>query len=129
MKTIAQQLKIKDFPFTIKDKNGKEIYHEDSDGFWWRCERDANGNEIYFECSDGSWQKWEYDANGNQIYCRNSTGFWWKKEHDANGKEIYYENSDGVIRDNRPKQVELTLEQIADKLGINVSQLKIKPTP
>ena len=45
---------------------------------------------------------------------------------DANGKKIYGENSDGVIRDNRLKQVELTLEQIAAKLGINVSQLRIK---
>jgi len=28
--------------------------------------------------------------------------------------------------DNRPKQVELTLQQIADKIGINVTQLRIK---
>ena len=82
--TIAQQLKIKDFPFTIKDKNGSQIYYENSNGFW---------------------QKWEFDANGN---------------------EIYLENSNGVITDNRPKQVELTLEQIADKFGINVGQLRIK---
>ena len=84
MKTIAQQLKIKDFSFIIKNKDGNEIYCEDSDGYWW------------------------------------------KSEFDANGKEIYYEDSDRIIRDNRPKQVELTLEQIAAKLGINVSQLRIK---
>jgi len=40
--------------------------------------------------------------------------------------EIYLENSNGVITDNRPKQVELTLEQIADKLGISIEQLRIK---
>jgi len=124
--TIAQQLKIKDFPFTIKDKNGKEIYHEDSDGSWRKWERDANGKEIYCEHSHCIWWKSERDANGIQIYCEYSTGFWWKWEIDANGKEIYYEDSKGVIRDNRPKQVELTLEHIADKLGINVGQLKIK---
>jgi len=28
--TIAKQLKIKDFPFEIKDKNGNQIYLEDS---------------------------------------------------------------------------------------------------
>jgi len=28
--------------------------------------------------------------------------------------------------DNRPKQVELTLQQIADKMGIKVEQLRIK---
>ena len=82
--TIAQQLKIKDFPFIIKDKNGNEIYYEDY------------------------------------------TGYWRKREHDANGNVIYYENSGGYIEDNRPKQVELTIEQIAAKLGINVGQLKIK---
>ena len=126
MKTIAQQLNVTAFPFRIKDKDGKEIYYEDSDGFWWKRERDANGNQIYFEDSDGFWCKRESDANGKVIYYENSTGFWQEYERDANGKEIYYEDSDGVIRDNRPKPVELTLEQIADKFGINVSQLRIK---
>ena len=32
MKTIAQQLNIKDFPFRIKDNNGNETYYENSDG-------------------------------------------------------------------------------------------------
>ena len=32
MKTIAQQLNVKDFPFEIKDKNGKQIYIEYSTG-------------------------------------------------------------------------------------------------
>jgi len=39
---------------------------------------------------------------------------------------IYYEDSKGKIIDNRPKKVELTLDEIAAKFGINVSQLKIK---
>ena len=80
--TIAQQLKVTKFPFIIRDKDGKEIYREDSTG-WWR--------------------KNEYDANGNIIYYETSTGYWCKYEYDANGKEIYFENSDGKIIDNRPK--------------------------
>ncbi len=80
--TIAQQLKIKDFPFKIKDKNGKVIYLE------------------------------------------NSNGYWYKLEYDTNGKVIYWEDSH--ITDNRPKKVELTLDEIAAKLGINVNKLKIK---
>tara|TARA_E500000305_G_C3830164_1_gene146960 strand:- start:189 stop:308 length:120 start_codon:yes stop_codon:yes gene_type:complete len=32
MKTIAQQLNVKGFPFKIRDKNGNEIYCETSDG-------------------------------------------------------------------------------------------------
>jgi hypothetical protein len=45
-KTIAQQLNIKDFPFVIKDKSGNQIYFEDSDGYWDKCEYDSEGNEY-----------------------------------------------------------------------------------
>ena len=82
MKTIAQQLNIKEFPFEINDKNG---------------------NEIYFENSTGYWYKYEYDSNGNKTYFENSNGGWYKYEYDSNGKEIYFENSNGVIRNNKPK--------------------------
>ena len=105
--TIAQQLKIKDFPFIIKDKNGNEIYWEDSEGYWSKREYDINGNRIYCEYSDGFWFKSEYDAHGKEIYYEDSYGYWSKREYDANGKEIYWENSDGFIIDNRPKQKEL----------------------
>ena len=30
--TIAQQLKVKDFPFIIEDSKGNQIYYENSDG-------------------------------------------------------------------------------------------------
>ena len=43
MNTIAQQLNIKEFPFRIKDKNGKQIYYEDSDG------GGVNGNTVLME--------------------------------------------------------------------------------
>ncbi len=49
MKTIAQQLNIKDFPFVIKDKQGNEIYYEDSKGNWYKQEFNEQGNEIYYE--------------------------------------------------------------------------------
>ena len=80
--TIAQQLKIKEFPLIIKDSNGKEIYYENYNGYW---------------------NKREYDSNGKEIYYENSNGYWIKYEYDSNGKEIYYENSNGEIHDNRPK--------------------------
>ena len=80
MKTIAQQLNVKDFPLIIKDKNGKEIYHEDSEGWW--CRR-------------------EYNKKSNEIYHETSTGYWCKREYDKNGNEKYYENSAGLIIDNR----------------------------
>ena len=53
MKTIAQQLNVKEFPFEIKDKNGNEIYFENSHGYWIKSEYDSNGNQIYYESSDG----------------------------------------------------------------------------
>lgn len=83
MKTIAQQLGIKDFSFRIKDKNGNIIYCEDSNCHWYKKEYDKNGNIIYREHSDGWWYKKEFDKNNNCIYC---------------------EYSDGTIEDNRPKE-------------------------
>ena len=94
MTTIAQQLNIKDFPFRINDKNGKEIYCENSYGHWCKSEYDSNGNEIYFE---------------------DSKGFWCKREYDSNGNEIYYESSNGEIRDNRPKGCEGKVVEIDGK--------------
>ncbi len=104
-KTIAQQLNIKDFPFEIKDKNGNQIYLEDSRNHWSRRERDSNGNKIYFENSFGYWSNREYDSNGNKIRYENSFGFWAKREYDSDNNEIRYENSKGVIIDNRAKEI------------------------
>jgi hypothetical protein len=53
MKTIAEQLNIKEFPFIIKDKDGREIYWENSTRFWLKTEYDSNGNKIYWENSEG----------------------------------------------------------------------------
>ena len=53
MKTIAQQLNITDFPFTVKDRNNKEIYYENSKGYWYKSEYDQNNNRIYYEDSNG----------------------------------------------------------------------------
>ena len=128
--TIAQFLNIKEFPFEIKDKNGNEIYYEDSDGYWIKQEYDSKGKEIYFENSNGIWYKYkyeyEYDSKGKEIYFENSYGYWEKQEYDSDGKEIYYENSSGKIRDNRPKDNILSMEDIAKKFNVDVNNLKIK---
>jgi hypothetical protein len=64
--TIAQQLKIKEFPFEIKDSNSNQIYFENSDGYWFKRKYDSDGNQIYYEDSDGYWAKHEYvvDSDG-----------------------------------------------------------------
>jgi hypothetical protein len=80
MKTIAQQLNIKTFPFIIKDADGKEIYWENSNGYWEKREW-VDGEVIRYETSRGFSEKMEY----------------------AGGKVIYREDSNGRIVDNRPK--------------------------
>ena len=68
----------------IRNKDGKKIYFENSDGYWVKCERDSEGRTIYREDCSGFWAKCEYDSQGN---------------------EIYYENSHGAIRNNRPPEI------------------------
>jgi hypothetical protein len=102
MKTIAQQLNIKEFPFTIKDKMDNLIYYEDPIGYWMKREYNKNGNQTYYENSDGYWTKTEWDEEGNQIY---------------------YENSHGEIKDRRPKP-EYTMEQLVEKLGEDFKLVK-----
>ena len=124
MKTIAQKLKITEFPFVIKDKNNNEIYFETLRGYWYKQEFDSNNNRIYYENSDGHWGRYKYDSNNNEIYYENSNGHWIKQEYDSNNNEIYYENSDGIIDDNRPKLTpEYTMEELVKKLGF---EFKIK---
>ena len=101
--TIAKQLKIKDFPFEIKDSKGNQIYYEYSNGAWEKREYNSKGNEIYWEDSTGAWAKREYNSEGNEIYWETSDGYWVKREYDSNGNRIYYKNSYGTIVDNRPK--------------------------
>jgi hypothetical protein len=120
MQTIAQQLKIEEFPFTIKDSKGNLIYYEISDGYWIKKEYDSKGNRIYCENSNGNWIKKEYDSEGNLIYFEDSTGYWSKKEYDSKGNQIYYENSDGVIRDNRPNSEVQKAIELLTKEGLLV---------
>ena len=37
--------------------------------------RDKNGKRIYYELSNGDWKKYEYDSQGNEIYYKHSNGF------------------------------------------------------
>lgn len=127
--TIAQELKIKDFPFNIRDKFGNRIYCEEEDGYWEKWEyHSTNDNlkEIRYEDSVGYRQIWIYN-NCLEIYYKNSDGFWRISEYDVNDKEVYYKDSDGVVEDNRPNRiVTVNLEEIAEKFSIIAEQLRIK---
>ncbi len=83
MKTIAQQLNIKQFPFEIRNEQGNLIYKEEADGFWARREYTSDGwLVVYYEDSGKNWIKRDYDSKGK--------------------KQIYYEDSSGLVEDNRP---------------------------
>lgn len=71
------EFEVKELPFRLYDKNGKEIYYCDSTGFeLWR-EYDENGNQTYARDSEGyEWWR-EYDADGDLIYCHHSKGYEW----------------------------------------------------
>ncbi len=96
-KTIAQQLKIKEFPFEIKDEKGNRLYYESSDGYWCKYELDENSNVLYFE---------------------NSYNFWRRCELDEKGNILYIEDSDGLIRDNRVPV--MTQEEAEKKFNIKI---------
>ena len=51
--TIAEQLKITEFPFIIKDSRGNVIYRERLDRFYFKQQFDLNNNVMYFENSNG----------------------------------------------------------------------------
>ena len=112
-KTIAQQLKIKQFPFVIKDDNGNLVYHEDSDGYWWKL---------------------QYDDANNLVYHEDSYGYWCKKEFDDANNVVYYEDSSGYISDKRPKSKAMAkvaearklLEQAEKEFKIEQNKWRIK---
>lgn len=63
---------------------------------------DPNGKEIYYENSDGYWSKTEYNEQGKVIYEEESDGYWFKREYNSEGKPIYHEDSiQGIILDER----------------------------
>ena len=88
MKTIAQQLNVKEFPFEVKDSQGRTIYYENSKGFWYKYEYDSQGNEIYYETSNGRWRKSEYDSQGKITYLENSDGDIMDKRPTCEGKTV-----------------------------------------
>ncbi len=55
----------------IRDRAGKVIKIDKSDGSYTLFEYDLRGQIIRQECSDGTWETFEYDKNGQLIEARN----------------------------------------------------------
>ena len=123
MKTIAQQLNIKTFPFRI-EVDGKCVYYEDSYGFWRKREC-QDGKEVYCENSYGFWIKREY-RDGKRAYFENSRGYWRKYEY-KDGKQVYSEDSNGYIIGNRPKSKAQAKVEEARKL-LEEAERELKET-
>jgi hypothetical protein len=69
--------------------------------------RDKNGRQLYIQYSNGFWEKREFDSNRYRIltYREDCSGFWEKCEYDSQGNKVYCENSNGKIIDNRTPEV------------------------
>jgi len=100
MKTITQQLNVKDFPLIIKDN--KKTHSEDSDRSWIKREYNSEGYLTFSEDRTGYWIKREYNSEGFETFTIDSNTSWIKREYDSEGKEIYSRNSADEIIDNRP---------------------------
>ncbi len=53
MQLISKQIGLTDFPIQIKNKLGKTVYYENSDGWWYIKKYDEEGNEIETITSNG----------------------------------------------------------------------------
>ena len=75
MKTIRELTKLSNgkeldikYPIELKDKDGRVVYSENSNGYW---------------------EKREYDTDDNAVYHEDYSGFGWKKEpKDSPNKEL-----------------------------------------
>mgnify|MGYP000541724691 CR=1 FL=1 len=61
MKTIAQQLNAKKFPFFLHNQNGMVIYMETETGFWVKKQYNSQNQLTYLEDSKG----FKYEAKYN----------------------------------------------------------------
>ena len=93
---------------------GVTVHRKSSWGYEEWSEYNSQGNLVYrrnsnrYECWNG------YDSEDNKIYHK-----------DNRGKEYWYD-SQGNEYDNPQRIMELTLDEVAEKLGIPVESLRIK---
>jgi hypothetical protein len=102
------------YPLTTKDSKGNTVHCKLGDGYEYWQEFDENNNTIHYKNSKG-FEYWrEYDENNNQIHYKDSYGYeyWWGSK----GNQIPNPN---LVK-------EVTLDEIAEKFGISVDQIKIK---
>lgn len=105
----------KKYPIIEYNKDGKEIYREEANGYWVKRDYDEKGRQIYWETNRGGWAKHRYDENGHETYYENSEGFWYKVEYNENGFRTYYEDSEGKVLGS--KSVDKVIAEATAKTG------------
>ena len=80
--------------FRLYDSEGREVYYENSNEYWYRYEHNSEGRVTYYENSNGYWYRYDHDSEGRVTYYENSDKNWYRYDHDSEGREVYYENSD-----------------------------------
>jgi len=82
--STGKELNIK-YPIELYDKDGNQVYHENSDGHWWKWLY-KDGKMVYYEDFYGYWEKIEH--KDDTVYFKNSYG-----------QEEYYESYTDYIED------------------------------
>jgi hypothetical protein len=59
------------------DKQGNQLTHKDSNGYWWKVTYDSNDRQLAYKDSNDYWWKATYDSNGNKLTHKNSKNKDW----------------------------------------------------
>jgi YD repeat-containing protein len=83
-----------------KDKNGRIIKREKSDGFLEEFTYNSRGQELTHNCSDGKWTKYSYNEAGLRLKYENSEGYWIENTYNDKGQELTLNTSEGYWVEN-----------------------------
>lgn len=86
------------YPLTIDDSKGREIYSEDEDGDWNKSTYadDGKGGTVMTNVGpDGAWYKEWMNEHGQTYRFENFTGYWEEIEFNGLTKADAYKNSQG----------------------------------
>jgi hypothetical protein len=91
------------FPIVIKDKNGNEIYYQNSDGYYYERTYSNTHCPLTYKNSNGDWTETTYDEDDNVLTYKKSDGFWAESTYGDDANELTYKDSDGRYKINGKK--------------------------
>ena len=118
-----------------RDKNGSIIYNKNTNldeglnlfkkGFTYFDYNTHREFDLQDIKQHPKWYKHRQNIDGYTIYYEDFKGFWQKWGRDKNNRCVYYENSDGVIEDDRDKQLREGLNLFKKKIIINDGEYQL----